>query len=196
MATAVTTVEQAFEYIDSIRERLDAMEFERLAQRLPQNVWRQLALSGVRSRAFVIERQLDREGMTALNRLRFDEFASESEKILSGEPNTRAARESWAVNQQRRARERNAGLERDLLEARRQLYRHSDDEVLEALKAVDDGRTSASRVANHLWRGDAPHHFRIRVGQALGRLRDAGRVSGTPASEAIGAPNRWAVVDA
>ena len=203
MATAMTPVDDALAFIDALRDRLDAIEFERLAQGLPANPWRFMSLEFFRLSARNMESRLDNDGMTALTCLRFDAFVREldsygiaNDEQRPHEPDGRQTREQWLENQLRRTRDRLRQAERDLLQANRLLYRHTDDEVLAALRDVDDGRTKASRVADHLWGGKAPHHFTIRVGHALGRLRDAGKVTGSRSAVDPSAAYEWAVADA
>jgi hypothetical protein len=196
----VTTLDDAFEYIDALQKRLEAIEFDRLAQGLTASPWRRLSFPHFSLIGTTMELQLQNEGWTALNQLRFDAFVRKLQEYGIAEdgdtpldPDQRSMRDFDDHLRQQLAweRTRRSQVERQLLEARRQIYRHTDDEVLDALRAIDDGCTKASQVADHLWRGKAPHHFVIRVGLALGRLRDGGQVRVARPCDGYG--NRWAV---
>ena len=124
MATAsVTTVDEAFEVIEALRHRLESIEFERLAQGLPKNPWAYMSLAHFGLKASNMAHKLGTEGMTALNRLRFDEFVRDlkaygidRDGATPREPGGGVSREEWLERNFRLSQERNSELRRELLE--------------------------------------------------------------------------------
>ena len=79
------------------------------------------------------------------------------------------------------------------LAAERRASAFTDDDVLAALRECDaEGPVPATPVARRLFRGEPSHSAVIRVGHALGRLADHGRVQRFPGRDYR--PSRWQAI--